>query len=76
MADMTPSACGFIGEWNSCLSVPSTTHSSGTSRVPPEYRCWNQNSPDTGGIVGDDWAQIDWRKINFLTRIGLNHWYV
>ena len=38
-------------------------------------RCWNDNSPDTGGVVGADWSGIDWRKVAFMQRIGLRPWY-
>lgn len=46
------------------------------SPAPLSRQCWNDNSPDTnGGIVKDNWADIDWSKVNFLRRIGLKPWY-
>lgn len=39
------------------------------------YWAWNANSGDTGGIVADNWLDIVWQKINYLTTIGLAPWY-
>lgn len=39
------------------------------------YWSWNPNSSDTGGIVGDNWVEIQWKKIDYLITIGLNPWY-
>jgi hypothetical protein len=46
------------------------------------YWSWNANSGDTGGIVTDNWRDIVWTKIDYLSRsttygpgIGLNPWY-
>lgn len=39
------------------------------------YWSWNANSGDTGGLVGDNWLDIQWRKIDYLTHIGLKPWY-
>lgn len=36
---------------------------------------WNANTPDTGGLVKDDWASIEWWRIHYLRRIGLTPWY-
>ena len=38
------------------------------------YWCWNANSGDTGGIVEDNWKDIHWQKIDYLTQIGLIPW--
>lgn len=39
------------------------------------YWSWNANSGDTGGIVKDDWLNIQWKKIDYLIQIGLKPWY-
>ena len=39
------------------------------------YWSWNANSGDTGGIVADNWRDIIWEKIDYLTTIGLTPWY-
>ncbi len=39
------------------------------------YWCWNADSGDTGGIVSDDWRQIQWQKVEYLRTIGLAPWY-
>lgn len=40
------------------------------------YWSWNANSGDTGGIVADNWLDIKWEKIDYLTQIGLKPWYL
>lgn len=40
------------------------------------YWSWNVNSGDTGGLVKDNWRDIEWKKIDYLTQIGLNPWYL
>lgn len=40
------------------------------------YWSWNANSGDTGGLVADNWLDIQWRKIDYLTQIGLKPWYL
>lgn len=40
------------------------------------YWSWNPNSGDTGGIVADNWVDVIWKKINFLTKLNLTPWYV
>ncbi len=40
------------------------------------YWSWNANSGDTGGIVADNWLDIQWEKIDYLTQIGLKPWYL
>lgn len=40
------------------------------------YWSWNANSGDTGGLVEDNWRDIVWKKIDYLTQIGLNPWYL
>jgi aryl-phospho-beta-D-glucosidase BglC (GH1 family)/uncharacterized surface protein with fasciclin (FAS1) repeats len=40
------------------------------------YWSWNANSGDTGGLVTDNWVTIEWNKINYLRRLGLNPWYL
>lgn len=39
------------------------------------YWCWNPNSGDTGGLVAENWQDIQWHKIDYLTRIGLSPWW-
>jgi aryl-phospho-beta-D-glucosidase BglC (GH1 family) len=39
------------------------------------YWSWNPNSADTGGLVEDNWTTLIWKKIDYLTTIGLNPWY-
>jgi aryl-phospho-beta-D-glucosidase BglC (GH1 family) len=39
------------------------------------YWCWNPNSGDTGGLVSDNWADIQWDKIDYLFTIGLKPWH-
>lgn len=39
------------------------------------YWSWNVNSGDTGGLVSDNWLDIQWEKIDYLTQIGLKPWY-
>lgn len=38
--------------------------------------CWNANSVDTGGMVGEDWLTIQWQKIKYLKSVGLEPWYM
>lgn len=46
------------------------------SPFQPLYRCWNQNSHDTGGIVGNNWLDIMWNKISWLEKAtGLSPWW-
>jgi hypothetical protein len=38
--------------------------------------CYNENSHDTGGIVYDNWKQLDWNKLKFMINsLGLTPWY-
>ena len=37
---------------------------------------YNPNSDDTGGLVENDWKTIVWEKIDFLTQLGLEPWYL
>lgn len=39
------------------------------------YWSWNPNSGDTGGLVGDNWMDIEWKKIDYLLTIGLIPWH-
>lgn len=40
------------------------------------FWCWNQNSGDTGGIVGNNWLDIMWNKISWLEKAtGLSPWW-
>lgn len=37
---------------------------------------YNANSGDTGGLVTDDWQDMDWRKLRWLNgKLGLKPWY-
>jgi aryl-phospho-beta-D-glucosidase BglC (GH1 family) len=40
------------------------------------YWSWNANSGDTGGVVADNRLDIQWKKIDYLTQIGLKPWYL
>lgn len=40
------------------------------------FWAWNADSGDTGGIVADNWLDIIWTKINYLTNIALSPWYL
>jgi len=42
----------------------------------PDNYGWNPNSGDTGGLVEDNWNTIVWKKIDYLTTIGLTPWYM
>lgn len=43
---------------------------------PNPPRCWNQNSHDTGGIVGNNWLDIMWNKVSWLEKAtGLAPWW-
>ena len=43
---------------------------------PNPPRCWNQNSRDTGGIVGNNWLEIMWNKVSWLEKAtGLAPWW-
>eukprot|EP00891_Asterochloris_glomerata_P009180 jgi/Astpho2/9180/fgenesh1_pg.00137_%23_8_t len=37
---------------------------------------WNADSGDTGGLVENDWESIIWPKIDYLTQLGLEPWYL
>ena len=37
---------------------------------------WNADSGDTGGLVEADWETLIWPKIDFLTQLGLEPWYL
>ena len=39
------------------------------------YWSWNANSADTGGLVANNWVDIEWVKIDYLQKIGLVPWY-
>ncbi len=39
------------------------------------YWSWNPNSGDTGGLVDDNWLNVVWNKIDYLSTIGLMPWY-
>lgn len=40
------------------------------------YWSWNPNSSDTNGLVEDNWTTLIWKKIDYLTIIGLTPWYI
>lgn len=40
------------------------------------FWCWNANSGDTGGLIAENWLDIQWEKIDYLTQIGLKPWYL
>lgn len=40
------------------------------------YWSWNPNSSDTGGLVADNWQDVEWKKIDYLATIGLVPWYL
>ncbi len=37
---------------------------------------WNANSGDTGGLVQDNWLDIVWQKIDYLSTLALKPWYL
>jgi hypothetical protein len=38
--------------------------------------CYNADSADTGGLVSEDWHDLLWDKLQFLTsRLGLTPYY-
>jgi len=40
------------------------------------YWSWNANSGDTGGLVTDNWIDLEWRKMQYLeNNLGLEPWY-
>ena len=39
------------------------------------YWSWNPDSGDTGGLVQDNWKDVEWVKISYLEGIGLTPWY-
>lgn len=37
---------------------------------------YNENSGDTGGIVQNNWQDLDWNKLRFqMDKLGLTPWY-
>lgn len=40
------------------------------------YWSWNANSGDTGGLVKDNWRDIEWNKIDYLQKLNLKPWYL
>lgn len=40
------------------------------------FWCWNRNSGDTGGLVCEDWATLEWEKLTYLSLIGLRPWFL
>lgn len=38
--------------------------------------CWSPNSADTGGLIDDQYTNIEWYKIRQLTTLGLRPWYM
>ena len=40
------------------------------------FWCWNRNSGDTGGLVAEDWATLEWEKLSYLSLIGLRPWFL
>ena len=57
------------------LPPPPHTHTH-TLSIQQPLRCWNQNSHDTGGIVGNNWLDIMWNKIAWLEKAtGLSPWW-
>jgi aryl-phospho-beta-D-glucosidase BglC (GH1 family) len=53
-----------------------TTSTDGHAPTPNMvWWCWNANSGDTGGVVNDQWKEINWFKIGWLMRAaGLAPW--
>jgi hypothetical protein len=40
------------------------------------YWCYNANSGDTGGLVCDQWRELQWAKLGFLAEyMGLRPWH-
>lgn len=40
------------------------------------FWCWNRNSGDTGGLVKEDWRELEWDKVTYLSLIGLRPWFL
>ena len=40
------------------------------------FWCWNRNSGDTGGLVMENWLDIEWEKVTYLSLIGLRPWFL
>ena len=39
------------------------------------YWAWNANSGDTGGLVQDNWRDVNWSKFDYLRKLGLRGWW-
>lgn len=39
------------------------------------YWDWNPESGDTGGLVTDNWRDVQWNKVRYLKQVGLTPWY-
>lgn len=39
------------------------------------YWAWNADSGDTGGLVANNWLDIEWQKIDYLSTLALTPWY-
>jgi len=38
--------------------------------------CYNENSGDTGGIIWNNWSQLDWKKLKYMIyHLQLTPWY-
>jgi endoglucanase len=49
------------GEWQRTLVAFLKQHD-----ISYTYWCWNPNSGDTGGVLGNDWQTVDQDKLNLL----------
>eukprot|EP00775_Hariotina_reticulata_P012217 gene12217-12355_t len=39
--------------------------------------CYNENSGDTGGIIWNNWSQLDWKKLRYMkNNLDLKLWYL
>ena len=66
----------FMTDFASYLNASGAA--AGSGRMPVKtwfYWDWNANSGDTGGLVADNWKDIQWTKIRYLETIGLKPWY-
>lgn len=79
--------------FNSFASYLNNTNDANDGKHQPIYNwfywSWNANSGDTGGVVDDSWKNINWNRIDYLSRgvlsgqtvsnpsgIGLQPWYI
>jgi endoglucanase len=68
---IAPVLLGELGGWSVGTDVEGVWQRSlidylRNTGISYTYWCWNPDSPDTGGIVADDWVTINTDKMNLL----------